>query len=49
VLLVGEQVDVLGGPADDLVRDQGVAAAEREPVLGRRAEGDSWRPGGAGR
>jgi hypothetical protein len=32
VLLVREQVDVLGGPVDEPVRDQGVAAAEREPV-----------------
>jgi hypothetical protein len=39
VLAVGEQVDVLGGPVDDAVRDEGVTAAEGEAVPGRR-----WRP-----
>jgi hypothetical protein len=33
-------VDVLGGSADDPVRDQRVAAAEREPVLARRPQCD---------
>jgi len=41
VLAVGEQVDVLGGPVDDAVRDQGVTAAEGKAVHGRRAQGDA--------
>jgi hypothetical protein len=39
VLLVGEQVDVLGGPGNDPVGQQGVAA-QREAVLGRRGQGN---------
>jgi len=41
MLLVGEQVDILGDPVDDPVGDQGVAAAQREPVPRRRAQRDS--------
>jgi len=44
VFLVGEKVDVLGGPGDDTVRQQRVAATEREPVPGRRAQGDDSHP-----
>ena len=40
VVLVGEQVHVLGGQADDPVRDQRVAAAQREAVLAGRAQRD---------
>jgi hypothetical protein len=39
MLAVGEQVDVLGGPVDEAMRDEGVAAAEGEPyrAAARRA------------
>lgn len=40
MLVVGEQVDVLGWPVDDPVGDEGVAPAEREPVPGRGAQRD---------
>jgi hypothetical protein len=39
--LVGEQVDVPGGPADNPVGQQRVAAAEGEPVSGRRSQRDA--------
>jgi hypothetical protein len=39
--LVGEEVDVARGPADNPVGQQRVAAAEGEPVSGRRAERDA--------
>jgi hypothetical protein len=40
VFLVSEQIHVLRGPADDPVREQRVPAPEREPVPGRRGQGD---------
>jgi hypothetical protein len=38
--LVGEQIDVLGGPGDDPVGQQRVAAAQRGAVPGRRGQRD---------
>jgi len=43
VVLVGEQVDVLGGPVDDPVRDQGVAAAGAVEAALRAAGFDAER------
>jgi hypothetical protein len=40
ILIVGEQVDVLGGTVDDAVSQQGVAAREREPMPARRTQRD---------
>jgi hypothetical protein len=39
--LVGEQVDVLGGPVDDAVSDQGVATGQSEAVLSGHGEGQA--------
>jgi len=41
VFLVREQVDILGGSADHPMGKQRVAAAQREPISGRRAERDT--------
>jgi len=43
--LVGEQGDIPGGPADNPVGQQRVAAAEGEPVPGRRAQRDAGHLG----
>ena len=44
VFVVGEQVDILGGPGDDPVRQQGVPAAEGEPVLSGGVQGETLMP-----
>ncbi len=38
--LVAEKVNVVGGPVDDPVRDEGIPASQREPMPGGRAESD---------
>jgi hypothetical protein len=44
VLLVGEQVDIGGGPGDYPVGQQRVAAAQHEAVPGRRGQRDRGHP-----
>lgn len=40
VLRIGEQAGVFGDPVNEAVRDEGVAAAERESAAACRAERD---------
>jgi hypothetical protein len=43
-LVVGEEIDVLGGPVDDPVCNQCVATTQRESVLGGRAQRNGGNP-----
>ncbi len=45
MLLVSEQVNVLGRPTDDPVREQCVTAAQGEPKARSRSQGNRRDPG----